>query len=107
MNESWDFYNINLSDGTQNQEIRFYYGLPHQHQEWQDPYHGSIEVDEVCINGLKQSFRELPIDMQIQVRRHCWNYLEHHRLFLVTNVILLSLFLGFHTNKMDVSRADS
>ena len=73
-------------------KITFDYFLPDDPRNWQHPYHGSIKVLEVIdIQRLKEIIIEmLPIEEQINIRHHCWEFIELQNLFLIKNIIPLS-----------------
>lgn len=56
--------------------IVFDYYLPENNMDWQDRFHGSIDILGVVAHGSSQLFDELPIIDRIHIRRTCWHYLE-------------------------------
>ncbi|MCZ4786703.1 hypothetical protein O6D23_02900 [Legionella pneumophila] len=73
--------------------ILFNYYLPENNVNWQDRYHGSIDIKEVFIHDSRKKFDELPVIECIHIRRACWDYLETNDLYLTSQVIPLSLYL--------------
>ena len=67
-------------------------GAVHRTPNWQDRYHGSIDIIEVVIHDYRKKLDELPIIECIHIRRACWDYLETNGLYLTTQMIPLSLY---------------
>ncbi|HGT2644394.1 TPA: hypothetical protein ACM2VO_003200 [Legionella pneumophila] len=66
--------------------VIFNYYLPEQFEVWQHPEYGSIHLVEVLDAFTNKPLPSLDIDYLIMLRRSCWNYLEHHQLFLKHNI---------------------
>ena len=74
--------------------IHFEYYLPNQFMLWEDKNNGSIKIIEVFVEQTRTPLPYSSIETQIQLRRTCWDYLEHNHLFHTHNIVPLP-FLGW------------